>query len=145
MSESYWWYLFPKLVKSWNSTTCFRNLTNKNQDLKALSSNAYLGWMLRFFGNDKRGFWKREARPICADTYIGSSTLKFFCLHIYVLSGLILISSRMSCFNNSHWSRVLKSSFLKYCNTYTKCVLLSRFSWWWNCQEAKRSRSPALF
>jgi hypothetical protein len=85
MSESQWWYLFHKEVKSCDSTTLVLDLTISKPGLKAVSSNASLGWRVRFFGRDDPGFLKEEVRtyPMAPMSPINSPT--FFCFHDYSL------------------------------------------------------------
>ncbi len=85
MSESHWWYLFHKEVKSWDSTTWFRIWLFQTPAYKSVSSNASPGWMVRFLGVMIGVFWKRESRPIqCHQRRLLTCQI-FFCLHIYSL------------------------------------------------------------
>jgi hypothetical protein len=50
MLESHWGYLFYKELKSWDSSTWFRIWQFQTPGLKAVSSNASLGWTVHFLG-----------------------------------------------------------------------------------------------
>jgi hypothetical protein len=80
MSESHWWYLFHKEVKSSDSTTWFRILTIPNPGLKAVQvpSNAFRGCTVRFLLGGDRGFLNERAKtystaqmsPLNSSTFI---------------------------------------------------------------------------
>ncbi len=58
-SESHWWYLLHKEVKSWDSTIWFRIWQNQTPGLKAVSSKfkcIYTGGTVSFLGGDDQGF-----------------------------------------------------------------------------------------
>jgi hypothetical protein len=61
ISESHWWNLFHKEVKSWESTTWHSNLTISNPGLKRYPQMHLLAERLVFVCND-RGFLKEGVK-----------------------------------------------------------------------------------
>ncbi len=79
MSESHWWYLFHKEVKSLDSTTWFRIWQFQTLASKAVSSNASPGWTVRFLGGNDRGFLKEGGKQdLPKNTNVASWLAKFF-------------------------------------------------------------------
>jgi hypothetical protein len=63
MSESHWWYLFHKEVKSRDFTTWFRFCDFKPQLESSIFKSIF--WLNgSILGGDDHGFLKREARHI---------------------------------------------------------------------------------
>ncbi len=85
MSGSYWWYLFHKEVKSWDSATWFRIWQYFKSRLK---SGIFKGisWLNGLFLGGMIGiFWKMESRPIKWHQCRLLTCLIVFYLHIYGL------------------------------------------------------------
>ncbi len=85
MSESHWWYLFHKAVKSWDSTTWFRIWRFQTLGFKSVSSKASSGWTIGFFFffffDDDRGFLRERLTNLMAPKLPPNSP-SLFCLHI---------------------------------------------------------------
>ncbi len=75
-SESHWWYLFHKEVKSWDSTTWFRIWQSQTPTSKLLSSNASSGWTV--FGGDERDFLKEGVRTYLTAPMSSLNSSNFF-------------------------------------------------------------------
>ncbi len=97
MSESHWWYVFHKEVKSWDSTVWFRSCNFKPR----LKSGIFecISWLNgSFFGGDDRGFLKEGVktylmapmRPLNSPTFFLSLTSV-----VYVHDGLCFPAARI--------------------------------------------------
>ncbi len=84
MSESHWWYLFHKEVKSWDSTTWFRILQ--------FQTPAWKRYLQMHLPTERFIFWgwssrvsERGNQRLSNSTNVASWIVKFCCLHIYSL------------------------------------------------------------
>ncbi len=89
MSESHWWYLFHKEVKSWDSTTWFRIW-----QFQTPAETLYLQMHLLAERFVFRGWWSWFFERGCKDLSNGTNmqplhSPTFFCLHIYIVYGFI--------------------------------------------------------
>ncbi len=83
MSESYWWYLFHKEGKSWDSTTCFSIWQFQTTAWKRYLQMHLLAERFGFLVNMIGVFWKR-IHDLSKDVTVELITRElFFCLHIH--------------------------------------------------------------
>jgi hypothetical protein len=86
MSESHWWYLFHKDVKSSSSTTWFRIRQFQNLAKNAVSSNASPGWTVRFLGSWSE-FSERVSQGLSNGTKVASQLANFFSVFTSIVDG----------------------------------------------------------